>query len=91
MPNGIAAKGSGKGQAKTAIKQKGDNIFTRISRFIRESYFEVVKKAAWPTWDELKKFTAVVIFAIIAVGIWIGGFDFVLSELSHKFGFGVRR
>jgi preprotein translocase SecE subunit len=47
-----------------------------------------VKKAAWPTWPELKKFTAVVILAVLIVGIWIGGWDFALGWLSKRAGIG---
>lgn len=86
MPDGVAAKSTTKVKPKAekpkADKGKVENIFSRMARFIRDSYIEVVKKAAWPSWPELKKFTAVVILAVLVVGIWIGGLDFVLSKLT---------
>ncbi|MBI2844587.1 MAG: preprotein translocase subunit SecE [Armatimonadetes bacterium] len=94
MPDGVAAKSAAKTKAektkndkskaeKGKLEKKSDNIFVRISRFVRESYIEVVKKAAWPTWPELKKFTTVVIIAVVIIGIWIGGLDYILSKLTH--------
>jgi len=94
MPNGVAARGASKAKADKAKADKGraerkaDNFFSRLFRFIRESYIEVVKKAAWPNWSELKKFTAVVILAVVIVGIWIGGLDATLSKLTRLIGFG---
>ena len=89
MPDGVAAKGVAKVKVEKAkTEQKPDNIFKKISRFVRESYIEVVKKAAWPTWPELKKFTAVVILAVIIVGIWIGGLDAFLTAVTKPLGLG---
>ena len=59
-------------------------LFTRISQFLRESYIEVVKKASWPTWSELKKSTVVVIFAVLIIAVWIAGLDAILSFVTAK-------
>ena len=88
MPNGIEAKsaakvkGDGKPKNDKAKVPAGDSVFTKLSRFGRESYIEVVKKAAWPTWPELKKFTTVVIVAVIIIAVWIGGLDYILGKLT---------
>lgn len=68
--------------AKAPSKPKGDSIFVRFARFVRESYVETTQKSAWPTWTELRQFTMVVIFAIVVVAIWIGGIDFILSQIT---------
>jgi preprotein translocase subunit SecE len=79
MANSVAVRGSG----------KGDGAFARISRFLRESYTEVVKKASWPTLNELKKSTIVVIAAVLIVGTYIGLSDFILSKITNPlFGVG---
>ncbi|MDO8589452.1 MAG: preprotein translocase subunit SecE [Armatimonadota bacterium] len=83
MANSVAAKSAGKAK---------EGIFKRLSRFLHESYVEVVKKASWPTWDELKKMTAVVILAVIVVAIYIGGVDYLLSTITSPwFDIGVKK
>ena len=71
---------------KNKVERKSDNFFKRMWRFMRESYIEVAKKAAWPTWPELKNFTAVVIFAVVVVGIFIGSLDFILTKVTRLIG-----
>ena len=68
MANSVAAKREGFGK--------------RMSRFLRESWIEVVKKASWPTWAELKKSTTVVIVAVIVIAAYLGLWDFLLGKLS---------
>ncbi len=69
--------------ARAAAKPKGDGIFTRMKRFIHESYVETWHKSAWPTWPELRQFTIVVIFAVLCVSVWIGGLDFILRRVTE--------
>lgn len=79
MANSVAVRGSG----------KGDGLFARMSKFLRESYTEVVKKASWPTRKELEKSTIVVIVAVLIVGTYIGLSDFILSRITNPlFGLG---
>ena len=89
MPDGVTAKGTPKVD-KTKTERKADPIWNRMAQFVRESYTEVVKKASWPTWPDLKKSTAVVIFAVLVFGIWLGGLDALLSQLSRLIGLGPR-
>ncbi len=70
--------------AKAAAKPKGDGIFTRFGRFVRESYVETWHKSAWPTRTELRQFTVVVIFAVLCVALWIGGIDFILTKITES-------
>ena len=50
-------------------------MFSRIRLFLLETLAEL-KKAAWPTWLELRDSTAVVLVAIVIVGLVITLFDF---------------
>ena len=68
--------------AKTAPRPKGEGIFARMWKFIRESYVETRYKSAWPTWAELRQFTLVVIFAVVVVAAWIGSLDIVLRMFT---------
>ena len=99
MPDGIVSKGAAKVKAektksdkakveKGRADRKPDNIFQQMAKFVRESYVEVVKKAAWASWPELKKFTAIVIFAVVVVGVWIGGLDFIFGRIFQAAGIG---
>ncbi len=79
MANAAATRGS--------ANNKGNfgSLFVRMGQFLKESYIEVVKKASWPTWPELKKSTLVVIIAVLIVTIWIGGLDFLLSRITEGY------
>lgn len=99
MPDGVTAKGAAKIKAdknksdkaksdKPRMERKPDGFFTRLFRFVKESYNEVVKKAIWPTWPELKNFTVVVIVAVLVVMVWIGGLDWIFTKLSKLIGLG---
>ncbi|MEN6521742.1 MAG: preprotein translocase subunit SecE [Armatimonadota bacterium] len=101
MPDGVTAKGAAKVKAdknksdkakadKSRVERKPDGFFTRLFRFLRESHTEVVKKAAWPTWADLKKSTAVVIVAVLIAMVWLGGLDFIMTKVSHLIGLGPR-
>ena len=72
--------------AKMPQKAKGDGIFAKIWRFIRESYVETRYKSAWPTWTELRQFTVVVIFAVLVVGLWMASLDLFLARFTAYLG-----
>ena len=50
----------------------------RLSNYIQETR-EELKKCTWPTWDELKGSTAVVMISIILLGCFTVGVDFVIA------------
>ena len=52
-------------------------------RFLREVY-EELRKVVWPTWGELYRYTLVVIFTVVLLGIFIGGTDFLLEQLAKR-------
>ncbi len=88
MSNDVVAKGAAKSKPekpkgdKSKVERGGEGFFDKITKFVRESYVEVVKKASWPSWPELKKFTTVVIIAVLIVGFYIGILDFGLGKLT---------
>jgi preprotein translocase subunit SecE len=52
-------------------------------RFLREVY-EELRKVVWPTPAELYRYTLVVIFTVILLGIFIGGTDYLLEQLTKR-------
>jgi len=72
--------------AKMPQKAKGDGVFAKIWKFMRESYIETRFKSAWPTWAELRQFTIVVIFAVVVVGVWMAALDLVFGRISAYLG-----
>lgn len=55
-------------------------IVQRLVRFLKEVWIEL-QKVAWPSWEELKGSTAVVVVAVILISIFIGIVDFGLSRV----------
>ena len=58
-----------------------------IGRFLRE-VFDELRKVVWPTWGELYRYTLVVIFTVIVLGIYIGGADYLLGAVAKQFIYG---
>jgi len=52
-------------------------------RFLREVY-EELRKVVWPTAGELYRYTLVVIFTVVLLGICIGGTEYLLGELAKR-------
>ena len=48
--------------------------------FLLETYDEL-QKVVWPTRDEVVRLTIIVIFISVAVGLYIGGLDYVFTKL----------
>ncbi|HET6454515.1 MAG TPA: preprotein translocase subunit SecE [Armatimonadota bacterium] len=59
-----------------------ESIPQRINRFVRESVLEL-KKTSWPTYDELKKSTALVLAALAIITLWIGGLDYLFGAMTR--------
>ncbi len=87
MANATAAKAASKGKQNGIITRIA-RPFVSLGRFVRESYVETFHKSSWPTWKELRQMTAVVIFAILVVSVWIGSIDFILSKITEQIGGG---
>ena len=54
-----------------------------IGQFLREVIDEL-RKVVWPTWGELYRYTLVVIFTVVVLGIFIGGVDYLLGEAARR-------
>jgi preprotein translocase subunit SecE len=52
-------------------------------RFLREVY-EELRKVVWPTAGELYRYTLVVIFTVLLLGIFIGGTDYMVGEVAKR-------
>jgi preprotein translocase subunit SecE len=50
----------------------------RLSNYVQETR-EELRKCTWPTWDELKGSTVVVVISIAILGVYTVGVDFVLA------------
>ena len=51
-----------------------------VGQFLRDVYDEL-RKVVWPTGGELYRYTLVVIFTVIFLGIFIGGTDYLVSAI----------
>jgi preprotein translocase subunit SecE len=57
--------------------------FLKISAYFRETQ-EELKKCTWPTVDELKSSTLVVVVSIALLGLFTGGVDAVITFFVTK-------
>lgn len=55
----------------------------KIQQYVRES-IEELKKVTWPTWEELKGSTLVVMLFSVIMGVYIAGLDVGLSWIVDK-------
>ena len=53
-----------------------------IGQFLRDVYDEL-RKVVWPTGGELYRYTLVVIFTVVLLGVFIGGTDYLLGAISR--------
>jgi preprotein translocase SecE subunit len=67
--------------ANTSSKE---GLWKRAGKFLRESWLEL-HKTSWPTPDELKKSTLLVLAAVAVITFWIGGLDFLLGVVTRRF------
>jgi preprotein translocase subunit SecE len=49
-------------------------------QFLRDVYDEL-RKVVWPTGGELYRYTLVVLFTVVFLGIFIGGIDYLLAAV----------
>ena len=54
----------------------------KIQQYVSESVQEL-KQVTWPTWEELKGSTLVVMLFSVIMGFYIAGLDFVLSWIVN--------
>ncbi len=73
------AKGpsSTKGPAKWQVRLRTN----RYIRFILDAYYELRHKVTWPTFNEARNMTIVVILLSAAIGLLLGAIDYGLQSL----------
>jgi preprotein translocase subunit SecE len=68
-----------------AVKQtKKSPGFSRITKYVKEVRAEL-KKVVWPTWKQVRNNTAVVIAAIVVVGLIIWAVDVLFGGVIMNF------
>jgi preprotein translocase subunit SecE len=60
-------------------------MFGRISNYFREIKDELVNKVSWPTWNELRESTWIVIVASLIFAMVIWGLDSGLGVVLTQF------
>ena len=79
---------SGKNPAPAPAEKASAPAVRQPGRSFLQFFHEVIvelKKTTWPTPKEAWRLTSVVLGVIIAVAIYIGTIDYVLSFLTKKF------
>jgi preprotein translocase subunit SecE len=69
--------------AVTARKREEPRAQGGIGQFLRDVYDEL-RKVVWPTAGELYRYTLVVIFTVVILGIFIGGTDYILETVFKR-------
>ncbi len=64
--------------ATEALERPKRSWAIRLSEFLRDVRGEI-RKVTWPTWEELKKATGVIIVFVLLLGLLIGFMDSVLQ------------
>lgn len=62
------------------VKASATQLVNKSSAFLKDVRVEMTK-VTWPTWEELKGQTLVVIVAVLLISAFIGAVDLVLSNL----------
>ena len=52
-----------------------------VGQFLRDVIDEL-RKVVWPTAGELYRYTLIVIFTVIILGVFIGGTDYILEAVT---------
>ncbi|MBM3438490.1 MAG: preprotein translocase subunit SecE [Bacteroidota bacterium] len=60
-------------------------MFGRINNYFRETRDELVNKVSWPTWEELRESTWIVLVASLLFALVIWALDSVLGVSLTQF------
>jgi preprotein translocase subunit SecE len=63
--------------------ENAPGFFARIARFFTDAYAEMLK-VIWPSFDQVRKFTVVVVLTVTAVGIFIWLCDIIFGGITMK-------
>ena len=66
--------------ATEALTNPKGNWYGRVLTFFRDVRSEI-RKVTWPTWDELKKATTVIVIFVAILGLVIGWMDWLLQQI----------
>lgn len=66
--------------AETSVKTKKTPFFARLKKFFKETKSEL-KRVTWPTKEQLKQNTIVILVFIILIGLFLFVFDVAFSWL----------
>jgi len=66
--------------ATEALGSSKRNWIVRLVEFFRDVRAEV-RKVSWPSWEELKKATTVIIIFVAILGLVIGWMDWLLQQV----------
>jgi preprotein translocase subunit SecE len=66
--------------ATEALSGPKGNWLGRTLQFLRDVRTEV-RKVTWPTWEELKKATMVIVIFVAVLGLVIGWMDWLLQQI----------
>ena len=75
------SKSSGRSESKSTVSTRQRFRNNRLVRFVRESYHELRYKVTWPTFEEARNMTFVVIGLSLAVGLVLWVADVGLFQL----------
>jgi preprotein translocase subunit SecE len=65
--------------ATEALERSDQSWLRRAWQFVWVDVPAEVRKVTWPTWEELKKATGVIIVFVLALGVLIGVMDWLLQ------------
>jgi preprotein translocase subunit SecE len=66
--------------ATEALSDPKGSWLARTVQFLRDVRTEV-RKVTWPTWEELKKATIVIVIFVAVLGLVIGWMDWLLQQI----------
>lgn len=68
-------------QTKTESKgtKKASNQPNALTKYVRETRGELLK-VTWPTWEESRRLTVIVLVVTIAMAVFLGLLDFIFSN-----------
>ena len=64
--------------------QEEVGFWKKTGQFFKDSYVETRYKVTWPSKQELKQLTNVVIFVIVLSGLYFGVLDFIFGKIINK-------
>jgi preprotein translocase subunit SecE len=67
-------------RTEVGLLDKIKRPFLNIGKFLREVWSEL-QRVVWPTHEDTKGYTAVVIITVVIVAVWVGFWDLIFGKL----------